>query len=59
MDENPWIVPTLDEFLFFCCPECENKSPNKTLFINHALSNHPWVSNLSNESDDSDDSDDF
>ena len=34
---NPWIVNNLDEFLFFCCPECDTQSPNKALFINHAL----------------------
>ena len=34
---NPWVVNNLDEFLFFCCPECDTQSPNKALFINHAL----------------------
>ena len=34
---NPWIVNNLDEFLFFCCPECDTQSPSKALFINHAL----------------------
>ena len=38
---NPWIVNNLDEFLFFCCPECDTQSPNKALFINHALIEHP------------------
>ena len=38
---NPWIVTNLDEFLFFCCPECDSQSPNKALFINHALIEHP------------------
>ena len=38
---NPWIVTNLDEFLFFCCPECDTQSPNKALFINHALIEHP------------------
>ena len=42
--ENPWIVPSLDKFLFFCCPECENKSSNKSSFVNHAISQHPLVS---------------
>ena len=37
---NPWIVNNLDEFLFFCCPECDTQSPNKALFINHALIEH-------------------
>ena len=34
---NPWIVNNLEEFLFFCCPECDTQSPSKALFINHAL----------------------
>ena len=38
---NPWVVTNLDEFLFFCCPECDSQSPNKALFINHALIEHP------------------
>ena len=38
---NPWIVNNLDEFLFFCCPECDTQSPSKALFINHALIEHP------------------
>ena len=42
--ENPWIVPSLDKFLFFCCPECENKSSDESSFVNHATSQHPLVS---------------
>ena len=22
---NPWEVPNLEEFLFYCCPECDHK----------------------------------
>ena len=42
--ENPWIVPSLDKFLFFCCPECENKSSDESSFVNHATAQHPLVS---------------
>ena len=40
---NPWIVANLDEFLFFCCPECDTKSPTRAMFVNHALIAHPKV----------------
>lgn len=43
IEYNPWEVKQLDEFLFYCCPECENKSLSKKVFINHALSQHPLV----------------
>ena len=43
---NPWNVEDLNVFLFYWCPECEEKSENKSLFINHALSAHPKVSTL-------------
>jgi hypothetical protein len=42
-DNNPWAVKQLDDFLFFCCPECPDKTPTKLNFINHALINHPKV----------------
>ena len=41
---NPWNVQQLEDFLFFCCPECEDKSSTKAIFINHALVEHPKVS---------------
>ena len=39
--ENPWDVSSLEDFLYFCCPECSDKSQTKDLFIFHALENHP------------------
>ena len=38
---NPWIVETLDVYLHYVCPECDHKTKNKTLFVNHAFSTHP------------------
>jgi hypothetical protein len=38
---NPWEVENLDEYLNYCCPECDHKSKTKGLFINHAFSSHP------------------
>jgi hypothetical protein len=39
-EENPWAVEQLEDFLFFCCPECPDRIPTKETFIEHALSNH-------------------
>ena len=36
-----WSVSTLEEFLQFCCPECDVKEKSKDRFINHALIFHP------------------
>ena len=38
---NPWDVYNVEEFLYFCCPECDEKNQSKDMFINHALSQHP------------------
>ena len=37
---NPWNVPNIQEFQFFCCPECDSKVKNSQDFINHALLLH-------------------
>ena len=37
----PWCVDSLDEFLFYCCPECHEKSATETTFLSHAVSEHP------------------
>ena len=38
---NPWAVKNLDDFLFFCCPECNVKDQSKESFLKHALDKHP------------------
>jgi hypothetical protein len=38
---NPWAVKQLEDFLFYCCPECSDRSQTKETFINHALFQHP------------------
>ena len=38
---NPWFVENLEEFLYFCCPECNERSQSEDLFLAHALENHP------------------
>ena len=41
--ENPWLVDSLFQFQFFCCPECEEKVSEIQEFIKHAISKHPKV----------------
>ena len=41
---NPWMVEELEEFLYYCCPECNEKCRVKGSFLQHALGNHPNVS---------------
>ena len=40
-EENPWLVNNLDQFLFFCCPECDERTQFRDLFLKHALEQHP------------------
>ena len=39
--ENPWSVSNLDDFLKYCCPECEENYNKKETFVMHALEKHP------------------
>ena len=38
---NPWSVKSIEDFRFYCCPECERREVNKKDFLNHAINNHP------------------
>ena len=40
-DSNPWAVGNLEEFLYFCCPECDERSQSEEDFLQHALLYHP------------------
>ena len=40
-EENPWSVTNLNDFLYFCCPECDERNQSKESFIEHALGEHP------------------
>ena len=44
-ENNPWAVFNLEEFLYFCCPECELSRESiyqsRELFLHHALDKHP------------------
>ena len=45
-EENPWMVEELEEFLYYCCPECDEKCRARGPFLQHALCNHPNVRNV-------------
>ena len=36
----PWGAENLDEFLFYCCPECDDKFKESQSFLDHAMHNH-------------------
>ena len=38
---NPWSVQYLEDFLFFCCPECNLRDNIRNSFIQHGLECHP------------------
>ena len=40
MENNPWDVTTVDEFLFYNCPECEVKTKDADAFMSHAIESH-------------------
>ena len=49
---NPWAVGNVEEFLYFCCPECEHRYQSRSDFENHAVNHHPKAKTLFNEEQD-------
>ena len=45
-DLNPWNVSSLEEFLYYNCPECESKYSNKEQFVGHAMVAHDNAHNI-------------
>ena len=43
--ENPWIINSIYELLFYNCPSCEFKHNSKQTFVDHAIDNHPEAAN--------------
>ena len=41
LENNPWSVTTLEEFQFYCCPECDVKDHSRESFVKHAIKKHP------------------
>ena len=44
--KNPWDIEQLDDFLFYCCPECDHRTKNFEPFFNHAISTHEMATKL-------------
>ena len=40
-NKNPWLITDIEEFHFYCCPECEFKDHAKVIFVHHVLQEHP------------------
>ena len=40
MMQEFWNVESLEDFLYYCCPECDNRNPSRDEFLHHALSVH-------------------
>ena len=38
--ENPWCGKDLEQFLFYCCPECDTKNKSRDGFMKH-ITQHP------------------
>ena len=45
MENNPWVVEDLEDFLRYCCPQCDFKEQfdQRQQFIEHALRCHPMA----------------
>ena len=43
--KSPWDVDNLQEFMYYCCPECQEKTKSKDNFLQHALCQHPQSQN--------------
>ena len=41
VENNPWSVRKWEEFLYFCCPECDVKNHSRDHFLKHAFDQHP------------------
>ena len=41
LDFNPWSGDSLEQFLYYCCPECSDKCQIPDDFVDHALTYHP------------------
>merc|ERR1711860_16842 len=36
----PWGAKSIEEFLFYCCPECDEKYKDCQNFVDHAMQTH-------------------
>ena len=47
-NNNPWLVTSVTDLSYFCCPECQYRSKNLDYFRIHALNNHERANDLFN-----------
>ena len=40
--ENPWNVIQVEDFLYYCCPECDERKQSKDNFLDHAIKYHSY-----------------
>ena len=40
LNSNPWNFDTIEDLLFYCCPECDMKTKESQDIINHAFQIH-------------------
>ena len=43
---NPWMVQSIQDFNFFCCPECVYRTKEEISFQAHAIQNHEQSKNF-------------
>ena len=43
--ECPWKIESLEDFLYYCCPECNERTQSRNIFLHHALEHHPISKN--------------
>ena len=41
--KNPWLITDIEEFHFYCCPECQFKDHSNEIFVNHVFQAHPYA----------------
>ena len=52
MRNNPWLVTSVTDLSYYCCPECQYRSQNLEKFKIHALNNHARANDLFNRDED-------
>ena len=48
-DPSPWMVNQLEDFLYFCCPECDTKEKDRESFLDHAFKEHPTTKGINHK----------
>ena len=43
--EHLWNVESLEDFLYYCCPACNDRNQSRDDFLHHAFNEHPIAKN--------------